>query len=110
MLCLIILFLCEDLASVLRLLFWQDLYYAPLIKQGGGPWETSPGTVFAGMREAGADWPSGAPGEFPVAWQPIWPAALHLFFYYYYFILLLLLLFLLPAECTKVIISEFAIQ
>ncbi len=27
--------------------------------------------------------------------------------YYYYF---LILLFLLPAECTKVIISEFAIQ
>ncbi len=28
---------------------------------------------------AGADWPSGEPGEFPVAWQPIWPAALHIF-------------------------------
>ncbi len=28
----------------------------------------------------GADWPSGAPGEFPLAWQPIWPAALHNFF------------------------------
>ncbi len=62
---------------------------------------------------SGADWPSGEPGEFPVAWQPIWPAALHFFFYiyiiyYYYFILLLL--FLLPTECTKVIISEIAIQ
>ncbi len=41
---------------------------------------------------AGADWPSGAPGEFPVAWQPIWPAALHLFFYYYYYYYYLLLL------------------
>ncbi len=30
----------------------------------------------------GADWPSGEPGEFPVAWQPIWPAALHFFFIY----------------------------
>ncbi len=28
---------------------------------------------------AGADWPLGEPGEFPVAWQPIWPAALHIF-------------------------------
>ncbi len=28
---------------------------------------------------AGADWPSGEPGEFPVAWQPTWPAALHIF-------------------------------
>ncbi len=65
---------------------------------------------------SGADWPSGAPGEFPVAWQPIWPADLHFFFfiiiiiYYYFFFILLLLMFLLPAECTKVIISEFAIQ
>lgn len=47
---LIILLSCEDLASVLRLLFWQDPYYAPLNKQGGGPWEMSPGTVFARMR------------------------------------------------------------
>ncbi len=31
-----------------------------------------------------------------------------LIIYYYYFILMLL--FLLPTECTKVIISEFAIQ
>ncbi len=33
-----------------------------------------------------ADWPSGAPGEFPVVWQSIWPAALHLFIYYILFI------------------------
>ncbi len=31
--------------------------------------------------QPGADWPSGEPGEFPVAWQPIWPAALHLFIF-----------------------------
>ncbi len=63
--------------------------------------------------QPGADWPSGEPGEFPVAWQPIWPAALRLFIFciiYYYYFILLLLLFLLPTECTKVFISEFAIQ
>ncbi len=61
----------------------------------------------------GADWPSGEPGEFPVAWQQIWPTALHLFYFfiiYYYYFILLLLLFLLPTECNKVIFSEFAIQ
>ncbi len=36
----------------------------------------------------GADWPSGEPGEFPVAWQPIWPATLYFF-----------KLLFLPAEC-----------
>ncbi len=37
------------------------------------------------------------------------PAFIYFFIiYYYYFILLLL--FLLPTECTKVIISEFTIQ
>ncbi len=51
--------------------------------------------------QSGADWPSGEPGEFPVAWQAIWPAT-------YIFSFFMLLLF--PAECTKVIISEFAIQ
>ncbi len=37
-------------------------------------------------QEPGADWPS---GEFPVAWQPIWPAALHFFFFFFYNLLLL---------------------
>ncbi len=65
--------------------------------------------------KSGADWPSGEPGEFPVAWQPIWPAALHFFFFFFFFIYIIyyyffILLFLMPTECTKVIISEFAIQ
>ncbi len=37
---------------------------------------------------AGADWPLGEPGEFPVAWQPIWPAALHFFIFFYNLLLL----------------------
>ncbi len=37
------------------------------------------------------------------------PAFIYFFIIYYYFYILLLL-FLLPTECTKVIISEFAIQ
>ncbi len=41
----------------------------------------------------GADWPSGEPGEFPVACQPIWPAALHLFLFFFVFFYNLLLLF-----------------
>ncbi len=45
---------------------------------------------------AGADWPS---GEFPVAWQPIWPAALHFFFYYYYFFFFIYILLLLLFCC-----------
>ncbi len=30
-------------------------------------------------KEAGLDWPSGGPGELPVAWWLIWPAALFFF-------------------------------
>ncbi len=33
--------------------------------------------------DPGADWPSGEPGEFPVAWQPIWLATL-LFFSFFF--------------------------
>ncbi len=50
--------------------------------------------------QAEADWPSGEPGEFLVAWQPIWPDTL-LFFYVVVFACRIY---------TKMIISEFAIQ
>ncbi len=32
---------------------------------------------------AGADWPSGEPGQFPVAWQPIWSATLLFIFLFF---------------------------
>ncbi len=71
---------------------------------------TSLGYVSQKHHKQGGGLAIGSTGRIPVAWQPIWPAALHFFLFfiiYYYFYILLLLL---PTECTKVIISEFAIQ
>ncbi len=51
----------------------------------------------------GADWPLGALGRFPVAWQLIWLAALC-----FYFVLFFLLLFL-PSQYAKLIIYDCGI-
>ncbi len=44
--------------------------------------------TYGPLRTAGADWPLGAPGRFPVAWRLIWPAGLFFFIYYYLFFII----------------------
>ncbi len=91
---------CQSNAESAGMPCLKHLWHAPMLRIALVTWhgcfESRFGAVFRNIcasksrhrdetsvshQPSGADWPSGEPGEFPVAWQPIWPAALHFFLY-----------------------------